>query len=99
MKSVLHLDGAPEQALDVAGRLVASLGVLASVSSSVPPTASLATLYTLLRADVPRPHPCRLRCGAQSLNFQHAADESRARINAWVAETTEGRIQDLLRAA
>jgi serine protease inhibitor len=98
MKKVLHAEGEPNQAMDVSGKLLASLG-----GSDQKVTLRVANrlfgekTYAFDQGYLDR---TRAAFGAplEALDFKHAADPARAHINEWVAKQTQDRIKDLLPA-
>jgi serpin B len=98
MKKVLHLDGAPEHALDAAGALVASYGapdskVTVNVANQLfgDKASTFDKAYLgLLSADFGAP--------LQPVDFKTGAAAARTTINDWIARETHDRIKDLIPA-
>jgi serpin B len=96
MKKVLHADGTPEQAVDVAGKLASSLR-----DPSKKVTVRIANRlfgeksYAFEQAYLDR---AKAAFGApiEGIDFRGAAEAGRQHINAWIAGETENRIKDLL---
>jgi serpin B len=96
MGKVLHLDGSADRTLDVAGALVASYGapdqkVTIRVASRLFGEKSYAFEKPYL-AGIDRAFGAPL----ERLDIKGAAEDSRRRINAWVADETNDRIKDLV---
>jgi serpin B len=96
MAKVLHLDGPADRTFDVAGSLVASYGgpgqkVTVHVANRLFGEKTYAFEQPYL-ARVQRAFGAPL----EPMDFKGAAEESRARINAWVAGETKDRIKDLV---
>ena len=96
IRRVLHLDGAADEALDVAATLLASVRdpeghVVLRVANRLFGDASYAFEAAYL-------DDAKAVFGAplEALDFRHATDDSLRRINAWAAAETEGRIKDLV---
>jgi serpin B len=98
MQRVLHVQGKAEEAMDISGRLLASLGASdGKVTLRVANRLFGDKAYTFDPAYLER---TRTVFGAplEGLDFKHAADASRVHINDWVASQTQKRITDLLPA-
>ena len=98
MQSVLHVQGKAEEAMDISGKLLASLGAAdGKVTLRVANRLFGEKAYTFDPAYLER---TRAVFGAplEGLDFKHAADASRVHINDWVASQTQKRITDLLPA-
>jgi serpin B len=98
MKRVLHLDGANDVPLDVAGALVSSY---AASSNGV--TIKVANrLFGERSFAFERPYLARMQgaFGAplESVDFVHRPEDARGRINGWVAGATNDRIKELVPA-
>ena len=96
MKKVLHAEGEPTPAMDVAGKLLASFGNADSkVTLRVANRLFGEKTYAFERAFLDR---TKAAFGAplEGLDFQHAAEPSRIHINDWVAKQTQDRIKDLI---
>jgi serpin B len=98
MKKVLHAEGTPEQALDVAGKLASSLRDPAhKVTVRIANRLFGEKSYTFDPAYLAR---AKASFGAplSALDFRKDAEGGRKHINEWVSAETEGRIKDLLPA-
>jgi serpin B len=96
MKKVLHIDGAPDRAIDVAGKLVAGYEAPgASVTLRVANRLFGAKGYAFDPAYLDH---VKAAFGAplEPLDFAGATDDARRRINAWIAQQTQDRIKDLV---
>ena len=96
MAKVLHLDGATDRTLEIAGSLIASYG-----GAGQPVTIHIANrLFGEKTYAFEQPYLARLTSafGAplEPVDFKNHAEASRARINAWVATETRDRIKDLV---
>ena len=96
MKKVLHLEGTPEGAFSIAGKLVTSLcdprqeTVLRIANRLFGGKA-----YGFEPAYLDQVHNA-FGAAIESLDFEHAAEDSRKHINQWVAGETQDRIKDLI---
>jgi len=98
MKKVLRLEGSPEQAMDVAGKLLASLkGPGQKVTLRVANRLFGEKTYTFEKAYLDR---TKAAFGAplEPLDFKRSAENSRKHINDWTAKETQDRIKDLIPA-
>jgi serpin B len=96
MKKVLHAEGEAAQAMDVSGKLLASLGGADSkVTLRVANRLFGEKTYTFDQGYLDR---TKAAFGAplEGLDFKHATDPSRLHINEWVAKQTQDRIKDLI---
>ncbi len=96
MKKVLHVKGTPDEALDVAGKLVASLrDPEQKITLRVVNRLFGEKAYTFEQSYLDR---TKAAFGAplEPLDFQHAADGSRRHINDWGRHETPDRIHDLI---
>lgn len=96
MKKVLHVEGEPGQAMDVAGKLLASFSNADSkVILRVANRLFGEKTYAFEQAYLDR---TKAAFGAplEELDFKHAAEPSRVHINSWVAKQTQDRIKDLI---
>jgi serpin B len=96
MKKVLHLEGTPDHALDVAGRIVAGYEAPgAKVTLRVADRLFGEKGYAFDPAYLDH---IKAAFGAplEPLDFAGAVDDARRRINTWVAEETHDRIKDLV---
>ncbi len=94
MKKVLHLDG--DRALEVAGSLVAGYG-----APDQKATVRVANrLFGEKTYAFEQPYLSRVKsafgASLEPLDFKTAAEDSRSRINGWVAKETHDRIKDLV---
>jgi serpin B len=96
MKKVLHAEGEAGQAMDVAGKLLASFGNEGSkVTLRVANRLFGEKTYSFEQAYLDR---TKAAFGAplEGLDFKGAVEPSRAHINDWVAKQTQDRIKDLI---
>jgi len=96
MKKVLHAEGEPGQAMDVAGKLLASFGGEGSkVTLRVANRLFGEKTYAFEQAYLDR---TKAAFGAplEGLDFKHAFEPSRTHINDWVAKQTQDRIKNLI---
>jgi serpin B len=98
MRKVLHLEGPADRVLDAAGALVA--GYAAAEQSQRPIVRVANRLFGEKTYAFEPPYLSRVRAafGAplEPVDFRTAAEQSRGRINAWVAKETADRIKDLV---
>jgi serine protease inhibitor len=96
MQKVLHFEGKADDAADLAGKLVKSLG-----DTSKPYTLHIANrlfgdkAYSFEKAFLDKTAE-RFGAPLEALDFVHAADTGREHINAWVATETHDRIKNLI---
>jgi serpin B len=96
MKKVLHLEGSPDHALEVAGKLVTGYEAPgAKVTVRVANRLFGASGYPFAPAYLDR---VRAAFGAplDPVDFAGGAEEGRRHINGWVAQQTQDRIKDLI---
>jgi serpin B len=96
MKKVLHAEGDAGQAMDVAGKLLASFGGADSkVTLRVANRLFGEKTYAFEQAYLDR---TKAAFGAplEGLDFKHAVEPSRVHINDWVAKQTQDRIKNLI---
>ncbi len=98
MQKVLHAEGDADKAMDVSGKLLASLGGAdGKVKLRVANRLFGEKAYTFEKAYLDRTQ-ASFGAPLEPLDFKHAADASRVHINDWVAEQTQKRITNLLPA-
>ncbi len=98
MQRVLHAQGEAGQAMDVAGKLLASFGAADSkVTLRVANRLFGEKTYAFRQAYLDHT-AAAFGAPLEGLDFKGAAEPSRAHINAWVAKQTQDRIKDLLPA-
>lgn len=96
MQKVLRLDGTTEHVLDITGNLLASYrdpALRATVHFANGLFAG--KNYTFQQAFVDRTGAV-FNAPLELLDFKHSAEDARQHINAWVSETTQDRIKDLI---
>ena len=96
MRQVLHLVGTTEQVLDLAGKLATSYQnpgpqITLRLANRLFGEKTLGFRQAYID-DVSRAFPAPL----EPLDFKHAAELGRQRMNLWVAKVTEDRIKDLI---